>query len=392
MIGIVFFSIVLLQHTLYAYQEPMLDIEKIDTTTQTKIFCGYALQISQEQGILTPAKITESGVYCMVENITLRNSTGLLIDADNVILDLNGYVLAGESGTSNAITIARDRIDITIRNGTIKTMLNNAIFVNGGTKRVKIQNIKALQNKNNGIVIQGAESFIITNCIAESNTNTGIVIAESSSLLNENLVIKNCISIANGFHGFELISCSRLSIFNSLAFNNQASGFREIRCDSVAFWGCLGHNNIANGFVMGTNQASAGSDHRFNQCNANTNGNAGFLIRGNRQNLEECQAQSNIAAGFQLGGNNHTIFNCVAQNNVTGILLATDSNQCQVRSNTTLGNITGLQNSAVLPSINRIYSNFSSNNTTNFVGVPAANIAISPVAATAINFTANIDN
>ena len=72
-----------------------------------------------------------------------------------------------------------------------------------------------------------------------------------------------------------------------------------------------------------------------------------------------------------------------------------NSTQCQIRSNTAIANgIAGFQNNT--GTINRIYSNFSSDNGTpiapaaNFVSVP--NVSTSPGIATAINFTANISD
>ena len=71
-----------------------------------------------------PYKITEPGVYCLTGNLSLGKVTGraIFIDADDVVLDLNGWTLEGTGGLATLLVgiKAYQRKNITIRNGTIR--------------------------------------------------------------------------------------------------------------------------------------------------------------------------------------------------------------------------------------------------------------------------------
>lgn len=72
-----------------------------------------------------PYFVNTPGIYCLKSSLSFANSAGIAIQiqSDDVVLDLNGYVLdgsaAGASSTSWGI-YAFNRKNVTIRNGTIR--------------------------------------------------------------------------------------------------------------------------------------------------------------------------------------------------------------------------------------------------------------------------------
>jgi Right handed beta helix region len=370
-----------------------LTIEKIQTE-QIKAVCSDTQIQNSTQNALTPvtiippATISQPGTYCVVDDLTIPSfQNGIIINANNVILDLNNHIIQGQTNSLSAIVVSNNNKNITIQNGTIQTMGGHGILINAGTSLIVLSNLTILNNRLNGILLSGAISGVIINCLTSFNGNDGILLGQIGQALsiNQNFAIQNCVSSYNTQNGFEMTSCVNFAITDCLALNNGAYGFRQENGNRIRFNGCEAQNNHTVGFF------SSGKSHSFNECLANNNGTIGFQISGNQQTIENCQAKIN-KTGFEINGSNHVLFNCIAQNNSsTGISLLSGSAQCQIRDNTTIANSTGLQNNTT--TVNQIYSNFSSANTTaNFLGVPAANIATSPTAATAINFTANIEN
>jgi Right handed beta helix region len=350
--------------------------------------------IQQSNGF--PVIITQPGQYCVVENLSIpANSDGIIIEADNVILDLNGYCITGATNSSNGILVRRSmgvttRTNITICNGAIRTMGNIGIAFNAATQGILLNNLKVLNCRGDGITMTAVQQLIIENCITSGNNYNGILITQSGSTLSNNCILNNCLSTFNGTDGLQLISCQNFNITNMLCFNNSYVGFDEFTGNTIRFANCQAYNNGRNN-TAAIGFFSEGNNNSYEQCIANNNAKIGFQLNGtgNGTTIENCQAKSNGINGFDIAGTNHCILNNLAKSNVTnGFLLATNSTQCQIRSNTAVANGTGFANNTT--TVNRIYSNFASNNTTNFVGVP--NVSTSPTAVTAINFTANIAN
>lgn len=72
-----------------------------------------------------PYFINTPGIYCLKSSLSLASAggTGIEIQSDDVVLDLNGYVLdnsAAGAGTSSWGIYASNRKNVTIRNGTIR--------------------------------------------------------------------------------------------------------------------------------------------------------------------------------------------------------------------------------------------------------------------------------
>jgi hypothetical protein len=64
-----------------------------------------------------PVIISAPGIYCLKDSLSVAGD-GVRIDADDVVLDLNGHTISGD-GTKTGVQ-ASDRRNITIRNGTIR--------------------------------------------------------------------------------------------------------------------------------------------------------------------------------------------------------------------------------------------------------------------------------
>lgn len=486
-----------------------------------RISSDFASQIQQSNNTTTPTQQTPitqfpavirlPGNYILTQNVTVpANQNGLTILTGNVIIDLNGFVITGLTGsldgiviiggqttattaipatsnttanttvnannginnnfinhainnnvsnvnnvninvnninntnalTNNAITVnntlARPGRNITIRNGTIQTMGRNGILVsstaNNGinTRYVNLENLQILDcgtSRNggtgaNGVNIIGGIDFTISNCLFSRNSNVGLLVTanQNNLIISQNFIIENCISSFNLSDGFQFNNCNNYTLKNILALNNGlnggigGNGIIQNNGIGMNFSNCQAYGNRFNGI------SSTGNNHIFVQCQSDINNLAGFVIGGNNNSLYNCSAVQNSTQGFNISGSDNTFETCEAKstgnnpnaappagttvagflvagtchtlleniassNNGTGILLLPTSSRCQVRSNTVNCNINGITNNGTS---NRIYANYASDNTTNFIGVP--NVAISPVPAAAINFTTNIEN
>jgi hypothetical protein len=166
-----------------------------------------------------PVTISLSGSYRLASNLVVpnENTTAITITADNVSLDLNGFMIQGPTvcnavahtcaptGTGDGIDF-RNRFAITIVNGSIKGMghdgLNGEVttFLQGRVARV--ERVSAISNGGAGIL--SGVGGIIVGSIAFNNGSEGILCGAAC-------IIKDNHSINNGTYGILTGSGSNVS-------------------------------------------------------------------------------------------------------------------------------------------------------------------------------------
>ena len=110
------------------------------------------------------ARITEPGTYCLVTDI--QSDTGILIPADDVIVDLRGFCLRGNGAPSSRSTA----ITITSRRATIRGGCISGYFI--------------------GIHAQPeASNALITNMLIEHNTFRATLIEAPSTIIEGNVIV-----------------------------------------------------------------------------------------------------------------------------------------------------------------------------------------------------------
>jgi hypothetical protein len=147
-----------------------------------------------------PITLTQPGLYRLTSNIVVpdANTTAILITANNVTLDLNGFTISGPTvcvgnpvtscsptGGGNGILVEDFRVlNTTVRNGNVDGMGSRAIVIWNG----RIERINATNNGFAGIDIFG--TGIISDSIAMRNNQSGIG-APSPGLIVNNVATEN---------------------------------------------------------------------------------------------------------------------------------------------------------------------------------------------------------
>ncbi len=298
-----------------------------------------------------PLVITQPGVYCLAEDISLTTSNAITIPAmtigaNKVVIDLNNKTILG-SGGDRGIQIIPTLFTLLpmaleIKNGTIAGMREQGIFV-VGIAQLLIDNVTLYANGGGGSdLVRGNVTMdtIFNPLIRNSQFYFAGTGALGMSLTNcANLLVDNCVFDANNTEG--------LLITGGVAFN------------SGVIRNCVASSNGTNGF-----QADSGERLIYENCSSEANGASGFNLGDTSLTVLDCQAVTNSVDGFVISSANSFIRNNTATSNVgTGF------------------SISGTDN--------RVYSNFANDNGTNFSGI--TNIVLSPLATDAINFTANIE-
>jgi len=249
--------------------------------------------------------ITEPGSYYLTQNELIVGrpdfgtggffpADGILVLADDVTIDLNGFSLQGGSGAR-----------IGIRNDP-----------NANTSGLKITNGTVTNFEETGILIVGRETeedpsegdALIADIHVRNNGGNGVFAS--------NTIVERCRATGNGITG---INAS--IVLSSFAVQNDVDGFRcSIARDCVAFgnrnWGfnvngllverCVSNNNLGGGFTIGRGTIT--------NCRANGNVLTGFSI--NNAIVRACVSTDNDL-GFQARGG-ATIKDCHSNGNEIG--------------------------------------------------------------------------
>ena len=128
-----------------------------------------------------PFTVTSPGAYYVTTNLAGRAANhGIVIQADDVTLDLNGFVLSGTPEALKGILVAGTRRNIVIRNGTISDWRAGVDAETASYGR--FESLRILSNTGTGLAA-GANS-VITSCTAVSNEAHGIQ-ADRDSRIND---------------------------------------------------------------------------------------------------------------------------------------------------------------------------------------------------------------
>ena len=143
-----------------------------------------------------PYTITTSGSYYLVDNLTgVVGSDGLIIEADHVTIDLNGFSLLGVSGSLDGIGTIGTPQNISIYNGTVRGWGADGVDL-AGAGQLSLKDLKVRENGGDGLKF-GNEA-IVAGCTAIYNDRNGFVFTDGASLA----CVRNCLALNNSQNGF----------------------------------------------------------------------------------------------------------------------------------------------------------------------------------------------
>ncbi|HXF14625.1 MAG TPA: hypothetical protein VN517_15825 [Terriglobales bacterium] len=187
-----------------------------------------------------PYKITQSGSYKLSGNIVVTTAVNaIVIDADNVTLDLNGFSINDASG--EAIVVFPSHAGITVMNGDLVAAAG--IFNEGSTT---VRNVSITVNGNFGIFI--GTSGTVTGCtvvsISPDQTDDGI-----------------------GIFGGGLVSGNTVRNFNQGIVGNELNVTNNaISHNSTGLSGGFPTGYGSNTFVQNATDVDSGTSMKNNVC------------------------------------------------------------------------------------------------------------------------------
>jgi hypothetical protein len=225
-----------------------------------------------------PYTITTAGSYYLTTNLTSApGQAGVIIHADNVILDLDGFSLIGGGGSNGVFVAPANMKNIAIQNGTIRDWIVDGVNTTNASDCV-LERLRASNNGNCGLnvgsrtsvkfciaegnkhgIMAGAEC-ILTDCIAQNNSpGDGINLGTGG-------VISRCVSTSNSSAGIRVSTACMVS--SCIAVSNGGGGI--IAGPANRIQDCTAAFN-------GVTDISTGSDNEVTGYTSSTNASAGYF-------------------------------------------------------------------------------------------------------------------
>jgi hypothetical protein len=182
-----------------------------------------------------PYTISQPGSYKLSGNLTVPAATqGIVISADNVSLDLNGFsifgpvVCTGSPSTtsctgSSGVGVRSSKRSVSVENGSVSGMSTGIELLGSGDSR--IEKVHADSNAIDGIRISG----IVRDSTASHNGQNGILASRG--------VVSGNVTFGNGLIGIQVQSCPA-SVVGNTSYDNGISNLS-------AGAGCVSADNAA---------------------------------------------------------------------------------------------------------------------------------------------------
>lgn len=183
--------------------------------------------------------ITESGSYFLTKDLiaTAPGQNGIIVNASNATIDLNGFTLQGYDTTGDGITVPAVVGHVVVRNGTVTDFAEGINLANASNARVSDVYVTRHGGANVGIRVGGASVVEDCTVIASGVSGSGVVLGHGStlrrcliqghngngvtalteSLVEDNLIIEN--AAPAGYAGIN-VAGSRVTIRNNKLSNS----------------------------------------------------------------------------------------------------------------------------------------------------------------------------
>ncbi len=226
----------------------------------------YVQGISQDHhDIIQEKTLYISSDYTFTGNI----SEPIVVTADNIVIDGNGYTLQGPgSGTGFDLT---GRAYVTIKNVKVEGWTYGFLLYSGSNNNNLTGNTAT--NNNNGFYLWDSSYNTLLDNNATSNSCGFYLLYSSYNNLSGNMAANNSV-----LDGFGLTSSSNNNLTGNTATNNN-NGFYLYNSSSNTLSGNTATNNTVNGF-----QLSSSSSNNLSGNTAANNGNIGFRLYNSSNN------------------------------------------------------------------------------------------------------------
>ena len=276
-----------------------------------------------------PFTINQSGSYYLTTNLTgVSGQSGIIVQARNVTIDLNGFEIVGVAGAASGIFAGPSLTNLVVRNGTVRNWPNHGLAV-ASVAQGRYEALRLLHNSSGGI--SAGVGSLVTDCNLERNgTPTAVLISLQTGTGS---IVRNCVvraSIGDGIrvgYGSSVIDCVIEECDGDGLFTDESCTVRGCAVTLSSFAGIdTGPGNTIEGCSFGFNGDAgilAGEGTTIKNSTTYANAAEG-IVAFNGVTIDTCTSRINGAGGI-YAGRDTSVLNCnISTNTGHGILGTTN--------------------------------------------------------------------
>ncbi|HEX2192448.1 MAG TPA: right-handed parallel beta-helix repeat-containing protein [Acidimicrobiales bacterium] len=281
----------------------LLGVPLVGTASAAHVSCGQ--------------RITQNTV--LDANVGPCPGDGIIIGADNIVLDLNGFTVSGtDAGGEGAGILLEGRTGVTVRNGTVTRFDAGVVILVGSgntvTRVLAHDNIGNLSSDfGDGILVFASSgNRIQQNVVRHNGPYSGISLFgdADNNLVDSNVAQDNNVDFAPTFNQDQGIRVEGRGADNNTVSNNSVTGSG---LDGIIVFGYpSGTQNVGN--VLRRNVTRNNGFHDKGHRRGN-----GIVTGGPQTLVENNVSQSNAASGIRVNSTNNTIRFNTATNNALSV-------------------------------------------------------------------------
>lgn len=178
-----------------------------------------------------PLVINTPGIYVFAQNISTTATTAITINADDVIIDFNDYMLTGTGGAATGILLSNNIESTTIKNGTISGFSTTSISAPVNCRKITIDSMNIIGFQTalaTSVSNTNASGWLINNCQFTNSTSAAAAIINAIGMNNcvfSDCVVSNCAFSGGATRIYSINDCSGLLFKNCIISNCTNSSF-----------------------------------------------------------------------------------------------------------------------------------------------------------------------
>ena len=135
---------------------------------------------------------------------------GIVIEADDVTLDLNGFTLSGVPGSLNGISIPNRRRNVVIEGGTLRGWGENGVNGMGTAIESRYESLRVFDCGADGL--RAGAGSVVVGCLAANNVDEGIHVTDDCTVTQRDV-------FGNNRDGLQALGANNLILGNRVGGN-----------------------------------------------------------------------------------------------------------------------------------------------------------------------------
>jgi parallel beta-helix repeat protein len=258
--------------------------------------------------------ISRAGSYYLTghRTNTTAGANGISVNANDVVIDLNGFILSG-GGVGNFGISASSRTNMTVLNGTVRDFTSVGIYAPFSGNGHTVSGVSVLNNGGGGIGFLVSQGCRVVNCLVQDNTG-GITVSDGS------LVAHNRI-ISNGGTQSGIAADNNCLIIENIVTSRDTNAAHawgiRVGDGSRAIGNTVAYTSIVGIYSQGQ---SVISGNHVSYCNLGTNANyGGIALFSGPAEVEDNVAFNCLAAGIAVHAGRSSVINNRIKSSPVGV-------------------------------------------------------------------------